>query len=198
MRAFGLAVLFLPTAVGLLGVTACSADDAGAGPPAGTALPSGPARSGSAGPVGPPAVSPAEPPVDQPPELDGSETLAVRQGVTRGGRTVRFGAGKKGDALTVAVRCQGEGTVEVTVRPAAASFPLACRAGEVTTVQNQMDVSGVEGEGTVTVEAPTTVRWSMTVGRGPAAPEGRAEGEGEQEQEQEPEQGPTREPEPGV
>ena len=55
------------------------------------------------------------------------------------------------------------------MRPAAVSFPLACRAGEVTTVQNQFDVSGVEREGTVTVEAPTAVRWSMTVGRGPAA-----------------------------
>ncbi|MFE9678380.1 hypothetical protein ACFYO5_30465 [Streptomyces sp. NPDC006259] len=59
--------------------------------------------------------------------------------------------------------------MEVTVRPAAMSFAPACRAAEVTTVQNQLGVAGVEGAGTVLVEAPSAVRWSMTVGRGPAA-----------------------------
>ncbi|MGX1270647.1 hypothetical protein [Streptomyces phaeoluteigriseus] len=174
MRAFGLVPL-LPAAVGLLAVTGCSADDVEAWPPSGSDL--------SAPPWSPsddPGEPPAEPPVDQPPGLDGRETLTFRQPVTRGSRRVGFGEGKKGDALTVTVRCQGEGSVEVTVRPAAVSFPLACRAGQVTTVQNQFDVSGVEGAGTVTVEAPTAVRWSMTVGRGPVASV-EAEGEAQAE-----------------
>ncbi|MFF7161662.1 hypothetical protein ACFZBP_09775 [Streptomyces sp. NPDC008086] len=69
------------------------------------------------------------------------------------------------------MRCQGDGTVNVTVRPAAVSFPLECLDSEVTTIHNQMDVAGAEDEGTVSVEAPTTVRWSMTVGRGKATAE---------------------------
>ncbi len=50
------------------------------------------------------------------PELDGTETVAVEQGETHGDRSLEFGKGKKGDALIVAVRCQGEGAINVAVR----------------------------------------------------------------------------------
>ncbi|MFE7839118.1 hypothetical protein ACFU53_24625 [Streptomyces sp. NPDC057474] len=103
--------------------------------------------------------------------MDKTETVAARQGKTQGNRSIEFGEGKKGDALIVAVRCQGKGTIEVTVRPVSVSFPLECLGDEVSTTYNQVAVAGVEDKGTVSVEAPSTVRWSMTIGRGEAAAE---------------------------
>ncbi|MGW2291481.1 hypothetical protein [Streptomyces phaeochromogenes] len=109
-------------------------------------------------------------PVKAPPELDDSETVVARQGETRGGGTFEFGEGEKGDALIIAVRCQGRGEIEVSVKPVNVGFPLECAgggAGTTTgTAYNQVDVAGVEKKGTVSVLAPSSVRWSMTIGRG--------------------------------
>ncbi|MGW5048843.1 hypothetical protein [Streptomyces griseoluteus] len=110
-------------------------------------------------------------PVQKPPELNAGETLAGRQKATTGNAEVGFARGRKGDALVVAVRCQGAGTVKVAVRPVHVSFPLKCLAGKVSTVYNQMALSGVDRDGTVSVEAPSAVRWSLTVGRGAPAEE---------------------------
>jgi len=108
--------------------------------------------------------------VQSPPELDDSETVVVRQGETRGGGTFEFGEGEKGDALIIAVRCQGKGEIEVSVKPVNVGFPLECVEGGATTTTstayNQVDVAGVEKKGTVSVLAPSSVRWSMTIGRG--------------------------------
>jgi hypothetical protein len=52
--------------------------------------------------------------VKSPPELDDTETVAGRQGETRGGGAFEFSEGKKGDALIVAVRCQGKGDFTAT------------------------------------------------------------------------------------
>ncbi|TGN80356.1 hypothetical protein E5082_23240 [Streptomyces griseoluteus] len=60
--------------------------------------------------------------------------------------------------MVVAVRCQGAGTVKVAVRPVHVSFPLECLAGKVSTIYNQVAVSGVNRDGTVSVEAPPAVR----------------------------------------
>ncbi|MEU9785486.1 hypothetical protein AB0H92_31760 [Streptomyces phaeochromogenes] len=109
-------------------------------------------------------------PVKAPPELDDSETVVARRGETRGGGTFEFGEGEKGEALIIAVRCQGKGEIEVSVKPVNVGFPLECvdgRAGTATsTAYNQVDVAGVEKKGTVSVLAPSSVRWSMTIGRG--------------------------------
>ncbi|WP_234439841.1 hypothetical protein [Streptomyces bicolor] len=94
----------------------------------------------------------------------------AEQSGSSGSRSLGFGKGDEGDALIVAVRCQGKGTIKVTVRPADVNFPLECLEGEVSAIHNQFTVSGVEDKGTVSVEAPTTVRWSMTVGRGEPIP----------------------------
>ncbi|SDP76513.1 hypothetical protein SAMN04487981_13851 [Streptomyces sp. cf386] len=106
-----------------------------------------------------------------PPELDGTETVAGEQGETHGNRSLEFGKGEKGHALIVAVRCQGKGTINVTLRPTDVFFQLECLDSEVRTIHNQVDIAGAEDKGTVSVEAPTTVRWSMTIGRGKAAAE---------------------------
>jgi hypothetical protein len=158
----------LSFAAALISLTACSAEDSAAKPeqPTQSSRPSPDAA------IETPSVDSAQPSVDQPPELDGTETVAAEQGVTHGSRSIEFEKGKKGDALIIAVRCQGKGTIDVTVRPAEVSFPLHCLDDEVSTAYNQVGVSGVENEGTVSVEAPSTVRWSMTIGRGePAAEE---------------------------
>ncbi len=109
-------------------------------------------------------------PVKDPPELDDSETVVASQGETRGGGTFEFGEGEKGDALIIAVRCQGRGKIEVSVKPVNVGFPLECVDGRASTTTgtayNQVDVAGVEKKGTVSVLAPSSVRWSMTIGRG--------------------------------
>ncbi|MQS99942.1 hypothetical protein FF041_06830 [Streptomyces jumonjinensis] len=71
--------------------------------------------------------------------------------------------------MIVLVRCQGKGTIKVTVRPVNSSFPLDCVDGEVVTTYNQLALRGVEKKGTVSVQAPSGVRWSMTIGRGEPA-----------------------------
>ncbi|QQM41146.1 hypothetical protein [Streptomyces liliifuscus] len=105
--------------------------------------------------------------------MDDSETVAGRQGETRGGGTFEFGEGEKGDALIIAVRCQGKGEIKVSVKPVNVGFPLECVDGEAgtttSTTYNQVGVAGVEKKGTVSVLAPSSVRWSMTIGRGKPA-----------------------------
>ncbi|MFI1508890.1 hypothetical protein [Streptomyces sp. NPDC020597] len=89
--------------------------------------------------------------------------------MTTGNAGVAYRSGKKGDALTVAVSCQGEGKITVVVRPVHVSFPYTCAASRVATFSNQVAVSGTERGGAVTVEASSAVHWSMTIGRGAPA-----------------------------
>lgn len=150
----------------LLPVSACSSDHSYAKQPTQSA------RSSASGSATIPATpSATQPPVKKLPELDDGETLAGRQNVTNGNAHIAFSKGKKSDALIVAVRCQGTGKIKVAVQSVHVSFPLECVANEVNTTYNQVAVTGVERSGVVSVEAPSVVRWSMTIGRGPAAQE---------------------------
>ncbi|MGQ4344037.1 hypothetical protein [Streptomyces sp. SAS_275] len=128
-------------------------------------------RSSEPSPKATPTASSMKPTVEQPPELDPNETLAGHQKAITGNAVLAFTQGKKGDALIVAVRCQGAGKVKVTVRSVHASFPLECQVGEVSTTYNQVAVKGVEHGGVVSVEASSAVHWSMTIGRGTPAEE---------------------------
>lgn len=110
--------------------------------------------------------------MQQPPELDDGETLAGRQSATNGNATLEFSKGGRGDALIVAVRCQGQGKIKVAVPSVHVSFSLECVAGQVGTTYNQVAVSGVDRSGTVSVTAPSAVHWSVTIGRGAPAEEG--------------------------
>ncbi|MEV0218040.1 hypothetical protein [Streptomyces sp. NPDC050704] len=161
------AELSLLSAVVLLSATACSSSDSDAGQPQ---QPQQPPQSSKHSPAAETAPADAvEPLVERAPDLDATETVAARQGRTNGNRSIEFSKGKKGDALIVAVRCQGKGKLDVTVRPVQVSFSLDCLAGEVSTTYNQVGVTGVERGGTVSVEAPSAVSWSMTIGRGEPA-----------------------------
>lgn len=120
-----------------------------------------------------PSTTPSatQPPAQMPPQLDRGETLAGRQKVTSGSASIEFIKGKKSDALIVAVNCQGTGKIRVAVQSVHVSFPLDCVAGKVNTTYNEVAVKGVDRSGVVSVQAPSGVRWSMTIGRGPAAEE---------------------------
>ncbi|MFJ8802887.1 hypothetical protein [Streptomyces sp. NPDC102487] len=118
-----------------------------------------------------PTPSSTKPAVRQPPELDAGEMLGGRQKATSGNAALAFSKGRKGDALIVAVRCQGAGKVRVAVRSVHISFLLECEAGEVSTTYNQVVVKGVEHGGVVSVKASSAVHWSMTIGRGTPAEE---------------------------
>ncbi|MEU2550504.1 hypothetical protein ABZ589_02180 [Streptomyces sp. NPDC013313] len=120
-----------------------------------------------------PAQQSSAVPVRQtPPELDSGETLAGRLGVTTGNASIPYGKGRKGDALIIAVRCQGTGRMKVALRPVYVSFPLNCRADRTDTVYNEVNVGGAGSSGVASVEAPSSVRWSMTIGRGAPPQEG--------------------------
>ncbi|MFJ6841571.1 hypothetical protein ACIQRE_02755 [Streptomyces griseoluteus] len=146
-------------------VAACSADPSDG---------KRPVRAGRPTPSRPAPAAPAHgarPPEQKPPELDAGETPAGRRKATTGNAEIGFARGRKGDALVVAVRCQGAGTMKVAVLPVHVSFPLKCLAGKVSTVYHQIEVTGADRDGTVSVEAPPAVRWSLTVGRGAPAGE---------------------------
>ncbi|MFF7183791.1 hypothetical protein ACFZAR_00850 [Streptomyces sp. NPDC008222] len=103
------------------------------------------------------------------PQLGGGDTVVGRRAPGGGSASIEFGRGGKGDALVVAVACEGRGSVRVAVRSVGASFPLECQAGRVSSVCNQMALTGADRGGTVSVEASSAVRWALTVGRGRSA-----------------------------
>lgn len=155
------ALVGIACAVVLLSVAACTTDHSDAGQPT--------RPQGSTTPV--PATADTvpgttQPSLQKPPELDPDASLAGRQKVTTGNASIPYSKGKKGDALTIAVSCQGKGKITVAVRPVQVSFPLECGADQVSTVSNEFALSGVERSGVVSVEAFSAVRWSLTVGRG--------------------------------
>ncbi|MEU1704634.1 hypothetical protein ABZ478_04425 [Streptomyces sp. NPDC005706] len=139
----------------LVPLTGCTADH-------GDAPRQGPATAASA-----PAPHSSTVPAPQgPPELDADETLAGRQGMTTGNASIAFGEGRKGDALIIAVRCQGTGRMRIAVRPVHVAFPLRCRADRPSTIYNQVNVTAARAGGVASVEAPPSVHWSMTIARG--------------------------------
>ncbi|MFG3498725.1 hypothetical protein [Streptomyces sp. NPDC047928] len=162
MRAQGLIVAV--AVVAAVTMTGCS-----------TAAPEPPETLATASPVR--ASSPVPPPSPAPsvglPDLEPNETVIVSQPQTSGSRALEFPAGTRGDALIVSLDCEGPGTVRVTLRPLGTAFPVTCTPGEVTGTHQQIAVPGAHREGVVSVEAPSDVRWSLTVGRGePARPDG--------------------------
>ncbi|MFI8952603.1 hypothetical protein ACIGO6_39800 [Streptomyces sp. NPDC053750] len=108
-----------------------------------------------------------------PPALDpeAGETIAGQRGETRGNASFSYNAGTTRKALIVAVSCQGTGTIKVGVPVLGTSFPLECSTEEPAVTYNQLVMNAAHKAGTVTVTAPSTVTWAVTVGRGNAAEE---------------------------
>ncbi|WP_333779180.1 hypothetical protein [Streptomyces sp. IBSBF 3136] len=172
-----LAALGLACAALLTGCATDHAADADAGKPSRPAGPSAPrpaatpvapagtAPTHTAGPATAPAGKAAHPMFHRSPELNPDEILAGRLEPTTGNASIAFTGGRKGDTLILALRCQGQGEVSVTVRPVHVAFTLSCPVDRADTVYHEVRVTGTAHSGTATVEAPSTVRWSMTIGR---------------------------------
>ncbi|MFG3347473.1 hypothetical protein ACGF1Z_20685 [Streptomyces sp. NPDC048018] len=55
--------------------------------------------------------------------------------------------------------------MNVTYAPSGLSFPLKCVGGQVSTTYNQIDLKHEQASASVNVQAPTSVRWAMSVGQ---------------------------------
>jgi hypothetical protein len=102
--------------------------------------------------------------VTKAPVLPDGEVVAQAANV-HGNREIEIRGGIKPGALSILVNCQGKGTLTVSVKPVGLSFPLECVEGEVSSTLNQLDLKRSREQGTVTVTAPSRVRWALTVGR---------------------------------
>ncbi|MGW7431305.1 hypothetical protein ACWGIN_17315 [Streptomyces sp. NPDC054861] len=142
-------------AIALLSV-GCTPDDAKEGQKPTTptvapssALPSGPPPSGS---------------VKTAPKLPDGKALAAVANVQGNGELPLKGGVRKGP-LGIIVSCQGKGTVKVTYAPSGLSFPLNCVEGQVHTTYNQIELKHERKSASVNVQAPSSVRWAMSVGQ---------------------------------
>lgn len=100
------------------------------------------------------------------PDLPDGEIVAQAANVS-GDREREIRGGIEPGELSVVVKCQGRGVLTVSVEPVGLSFPLTCVDGEVTSILNQLVLQRSRERGTVTVTAPSRVRWALTVGRQP-------------------------------
>ncbi|MDN3258915.1 hypothetical protein QWJ26_03660 [Streptomyces sp. CSDS2] len=103
--------------------------------------------------------------VTKAPALPAGEVVAQAVNAA-GNRELEIAGGLKSGPLAVLVHCKGKGKLTVEVEPVGLNFPLECVAGEVSSTYNQLDLKNTRGQGTVSVTAPSTVRWSITVGQG--------------------------------
>jgi hypothetical protein len=100
-----------------------------------------------------------------------ADRVILRRDGTRGNASMEFGKARQGDGdtMSVGVECEGKGRIEVTLRPLHTSFSMECREGEVTGEYNQLTQDAADRAGTVSVTAPSGVRWSLSIGRGEPA-----------------------------
>ncbi|MFE7764806.1 hypothetical protein [Streptomyces sp. NPDC057438] len=166
-----LTALTLLSAAALLSATACSPDgDTGAQrrEPVRTAE-SRPAKTTPAADSGEAdEAAVTETASEAAPDLDMAERIVLRRDGSRGSASLEFGRARKGDGktLTVGAQCEGKGEIDVSLRPLGASFSVTCGDGEVSGEYNEFSVEDAVRAGTVTVNASSTVRWSLSVGRG--------------------------------
>ncbi|MFD9037450.1 hypothetical protein ACFVZA_39355 [Streptomyces bottropensis] len=158
----------------LLSTGACSSDG-GTGPPkqqpVRTAQPSQAETDPATGSDGADEADVPEVSVDRAPDLQMADRVILRRDGTRGNASMEFGKARQGDGdtMSVGVECEGKGRIEVTLRPLHTSFSMECREGEVTGEYNQLTQDAADRAGTVSVTAPSGVRWSLSIGRGEPA-----------------------------
>ncbi|MGA4979383.1 hypothetical protein [Streptomyces cinereoruber] len=102
--------------------------------------------------------------VETAPKLPDGKVLAAVANV-QGNRELDLKGGVRKGPLGVIVSCQGKGTVNVTYTPSGLSFPLQCTEGKVSTTYNQIDLKQERPSASVNVQAPSSVRWAMSVGQ---------------------------------
>ncbi|WP_237749418.1 hypothetical protein [Streptomyces sp. SS] len=95
--------------------------------------------------------------------IDGKSLAAVAN--IQGNMEVPLKGGVREAPLSIMVSCQGKGTVTVTYAPSGLSFPLQCVDSTVSTTYNQIDLKHKRASASVSVQAPSSVRWAMSVGQ---------------------------------
>ncbi|MEU6950838.1 hypothetical protein ABZ957_37500 [Streptomyces sp. NPDC046316] len=123
--------------------------------PSNTSSPSGIPESPTDSPAGSVEVAPKLPDttaISAVAKVEGSREIPLKGGVHKG-------------PLGIMVACQGKGTINVSFTPAGLSFPLKCVEGEVSTTYNQIELKHDRDSASVNVQAPSSVRWAMSVGQ---------------------------------
>ncbi|MEV7065968.1 hypothetical protein AB0N97_24690 [Streptomyces collinus] len=158
-RAAVLAVVALAMAVS----GACTQDGSGQEtPPAATAHKSTPSE-GSSKPTDRAEHIEGETVTEAPKVVDGELITSVRD--ARGNRTVPLDGGVRSGPVSIAVNCQGEGTLKVELRPVGLEFPLECVDGEVSSTYNQIALEKAREDVVLQVTAGSGVRWALSVGQ---------------------------------
>ncbi|MFF3452210.1 hypothetical protein ACFYXJ_34290 [Streptomyces sp. NPDC002667] len=158
-------------AAAALALTGCTAAESGSAP----ATASAPSVHGSPSATASPAKeSPASDrtrtlpgdSVTEAPDLPGHKVVA-RAANVHGSEEMDVPGGIGPGSLSIAVNCEGRGTLKVSLDPTALSFPVTCTAGKVTSVLNTLDRphGAAHAHATVTVTATSGVRWSLAVAR---------------------------------
>ncbi|MFJ6574135.1 hypothetical protein ACIQNU_42770 [Streptomyces sp. NPDC091292] len=149
------------TVLGCLALSGCSESDHANSPPAGAGTATAPSVSPAKTPERPEHI-PGESVTQAPKLISGKPLTEVAS--AKGNRVMEIGE-IQAQPLSVLVNCQGEGTLTVELEPVGLSFPLECVAEEVSSTYNEMRLKQPRKKGTVSVTAPSTVRWSLTVGQ---------------------------------
>ncbi|MFF9913364.1 hypothetical protein [Streptomyces sp. NPDC013457] len=98
------------------------------------------------------------------PKLPDTTAIATVANVA-GNREIPLKEGVKKGPLGIMVACQGKGTINVSFTPAGLSFPLKCVDGEVSNTYNQIELKHDRDSASINVQAPSSVRWAMSVGQ---------------------------------
>ncbi|MEE1756524.1 hypothetical protein [Streptomyces sp. SP18CS02] len=126
-----------------------------------------PAKTGQSSPPGHSGFPTDQPSKDLtvlPPRLPEGKVVA-QVANAQGNREVSIEDRVDEGALGILVACRGKGTITVTYTPSAISFPLNCTTGETSTTYNQIDLKREQEAASIKVDAPSAVRWAMTVGQ---------------------------------
>ncbi|WP_202540868.1 hypothetical protein [Streptomyces sp. SID2563] len=142
------AVLAMAAATGILALAGCSGEEKPAS--------ASPARHAASSPAGDRPVSRPPKPVN---EGDVLLSVAPRTGNAELPLAEEIGVG----IVAMQVDCQGEGTIDVALKPVGLSFPLECVDGEVSSTYNEIQLKRARSEGSVQITAPSAVSWSLTV-----------------------------------
>jgi hypothetical protein len=77
---------------------------------------------------------------------------------------------RAGEALVIAVNCQGPGRLDAEVRAVGMSFSLPCEKGTVLPALNEFQMDSSHSLGALRFTAKPDVMWSFTVGLDPHPP----------------------------
>ena len=110
--------------------------------------------------------------VDKPPKLASDGITTLVSGSRLKGSVIYPipGRVRAGEALVIAVNCQGPGRLDAEVRAVGMSFSLSCEKGTVLPALNEFQMDSSHSLGSLRFTAKPDVMWSFTVGLDPHPP----------------------------